>query len=75
MVVKFQAYDAEATGESGICQNADYDAAVSFSFDAPALEANGATFTITSPYEGAKNYYSYGEVVDQRLFHQARHFG
>ena len=57
MVVKFQAYDAEATGESGICQNADYDAAVSFSFDAPALEANGATFTITSPYEGAKNYY------------------
>ncbi len=57
MVVKFQAYDAEATGESGICQNADYDAAVSFSFDAPTLEANGATFTITSPYEGAKNYY------------------
>jgi hypothetical protein len=60
MVVKFQAYydlGGGTASEEMICTNADNEAPVSFSFDAPALEANGATFTITSPYEGAKNYY------------------
>ena len=60
MVVKFQAFyntgDGTASAEM-ICPNADNEAPVSFIFDAPALEVNGAAFTVTSPYEGAKNYY------------------
>ena len=61
-IVKFQAYiDAEGNSspiEELKAEGADYEVPVSFSFDAPALTADGATFTITSPYEGAKNYYS-----------------
>ena len=60
MTVKFQAYyDLVGTGtpdEGSICANADNEANVSFSFDAPTIEAVGANVTITSPYEGAKNY-------------------
>ncbi len=60
MVVKFQAFyntgDGTASAEM-ICPNADNEAPVSFIFDAPSLEVNGAAFTVTSPYEGAKNYY------------------
>ena len=37
---------------------AENEVGVNFSFDAPAIEADGANVTITSPYEGAKNFYS-----------------
>ncbi len=60
MVVKFKAYQDWGMGvmEDFECPNADNEAPVSFSFDAPALSVDGATFTVTSPYEGAKNFYS-----------------
>jgi hypothetical protein len=64
MTVKFQAYldiDGQPHDEDGmICDGADVDANVSFKFDAPAINADGATFTITSPYEdqGGTNYYT-----------------
>ena len=58
--IRFQAYLDGGTGadENLILPGADNDGIVSFSFDAPALEVNGASFTVTSPYEGAKNFYS-----------------
>jgi len=61
--IKFQAFmDILGTGEitdDDICNGADYDVPVNFIFDAPTIEANGATFTITSPYaeQNGKNYY------------------
>ena len=67
MTVKFQAYmDLVGNGnmsdimEEDICDGADNEANVSFSFDAPAIQADGASVTITSPYagQGATNYYS-----------------
>ena len=65
MTVKFQAYQDWGTGadEGFICPNADYDVTASFKFDAPAINANGATFEIVSPYEGqgATNYFSLGD--------------
>ena len=72
MTVKFQAYqDMMGDGtpmEDFICTNADNEAAVSFSFDAPTIEANGATFTITTPYaeQNGKNFYTIngGEAVE-----------
>ena len=68
--VKFQAFmDLLGTGEitdEDICDGADNEANVSFSFDAPAINADGANITITSTYEGAKNFYSLngGEAVE-----------
>ena len=59
MTVKFQAFLDLGTGvadEGGRIENADNEGIVSFSFNAPTIEANGAQVTITSPYEGAKNY-------------------
>ena len=58
MTVKFQAYQDWGMGadEGFICQNADNEANVTFSFDAPTIEAVGANVTVTSPYEGAKNF-------------------
>ncbi len=60
MTIKFQAYqDMFGNGtpmEDFICANADNEANVNFLFDAPTIEANGAQVTITSPYEGAKNF-------------------
>ena len=68
MTVKFQAYQDWGTGadEGFICDGADNEANVSFSFDAPAINADGANITITSTYEGAKNFYSLngGEAVE-----------
>lgn len=60
MVVKFQAYQDWGLGadEGFICDGADNDANVNFSFDAPSIDALGANVTITSPYEGAKNFYT-----------------
>ena len=57
--VKFQAYfdfDNGKANKDYICEGADNEANVNFSFDAPTIEANGAQVTITSPYEGAKNF-------------------
>ena len=67
-VIKFQAFldGGEGTPLDDLkCEGADNEAPVSFIFDAPALEVNGAAFTVTSPYEGAKNFFSYGEVANQ----------
>ena len=60
MTVKFQAYQDWGTGadEGFKCDGADNEGNVNFSFDAPAITAEGANVTITSPYEGAKNFYS-----------------
>ena len=63
MTVKFQAYsDMFGTGipdEGFKCDGADNDGNVNFVFDAPAIAADGATFTITSPYaeQNGVNYY------------------
>lgn len=56
MTVKFQAFT-----EAGICEGADNDGIVSFSFNAPTITVDGANVTISSEYEGAKNYYTVGE--------------
>ena len=63
--LKFQAFVMGAP-----VPDADNEAGVSFSFDAPAIEANGAAVTITSPYEGAKNFYALndGEAVEGSSF-------
>jgi|GEM_PF-854736 methionine-rich copper-binding protein CopC len=67
MTIKFQAYLGEAT-ESKKVANGDNVADVSFRFDAPEIEVDGATFTIVNEAAGAKNYYSYsspnGNVTD-----------
>ena len=61
MTLKFQAYmdlgDGTAS-EDAIMPNADNEANVSFSFDAPAIEAEGANVTIVSPYENVRNFLS-----------------
>jgi hypothetical protein len=61
MNIKFQAYYDDGNGhatEELKCEDANNEAVVSFSFDAPSLTVEGATFTIATPYENAKNYYS-----------------
>ena len=60
MTIKFQAYQDWGMGadEGFICDGADNEANVSFSFDAPSISAEGGNVTITSPYEGAKNFYT-----------------
>ena len=67
-VIKFQAFLDGGDGKPNDelkCEGADNEAPVTFSFDAPILEAHGGSFSVLSPYYGAKNYFSYGEVVDQ----------
>lgn len=50
--LKFQAF------MSGMAvPDANNEVSVNFSFDAPTIEAEGANVTITSAYEGAKNFY------------------
>ena len=60
MTVKFQAFmDLFGNGQitdDDICDGADVEANVNFKFDAPVISADGANVTITSPYEGAKNF-------------------
>ena len=72
MTVKFQAYQDWGTGadEGFKCDGADNEGNVNFSFDAPTITADGAAVTITSPYEGAKNYYALndGEAVEGSSF-------
>lgn len=61
MTVKFQAYQDWGTGadEGFKCDGADNDGNVNFVFDAPTIDDNGATFTITSPYaeQNGSNFY------------------
>ena len=68
MTLKFQAYaDFMGDGsfdEESICQGADNEGIVSFSFDAPTISVDGGKVTISSEYVGAKNYYKYGEDED-----------
>lgn len=59
MTVKFQAFT-----EAGICEGADNEGIVSFSFNAPTITVDGANVTISSEYEGAKNYYTVGEGAE-----------
>lgn len=57
--LKFQAFMDLGTGtadQSGFLEGADNEANVNFKFEAPSIDADGATVTITSPYEGAENY-------------------
>jgi len=64
--VKFQAYmnlDGKASKDF-ICEGADNEASVSFQFNAPAIAADGANVTVTSAYDGAKNYVSYLDKAD-----------
>lgn len=62
MTVKFQAFmnlgDGKAD-DANICDGADNEANVNFKFDAPSIAADGANFTITSPYaeQGGSNFY------------------
>ena len=68
MTVKFQAFMDMGDGvayEGCEAPGADNDGIVSFSFNAPKINADGANVTIVSEYEGAKNYYSYGDIADQ----------
>ena len=63
MTVKFQAfYDFDENGkldaDDEIADGADNEANVSFSFNAPAIESEGANVTIVSPYENARNFLS-----------------
>ena len=62
--VKFQAFvDSD---EDGIydeeCPGAENEGIVSFSFNAPTISVEGGNVTITSEYEGAQNFYKYGEA-------------
>ena len=57
MTVKFQAWT-----DLGICEGADNEGIVSFSFNAPTISAEGGNVTITSEYEGAQNFYKFGDA-------------
>lgn len=60
MTVKFQAFLDLGDGQPAedlICDGADNEGNVNFSFNAPAISAEGANVTITSEYDGAKNFY------------------
>ena len=59
--LKFQAFVMGAP-----VPDAENEVNVNFSFDAPTITADGAAVTITSPYEGAKNFYALngGDAVE-----------
>lgn len=62
MTVKFQAFMNLGDGKPAddlICDGADNEGNVNFVFGAPAIAADGASFTITSPYaeQNGENYY------------------
>lgn len=59
--LKFQAFVMGAP-----VPDANNEVNVNFSFDAPSITADGAAVTITSPYEGAKNFYALngGDAVE-----------
>ena len=67
MTVKFQAFldfgDGKASDDF-ICTGADNEGIVSFSFDAPTINNEGGNVTLSTGYNNATNFYSYGEVND-----------
>ena len=65
MTVKFQAFMDFGDGQPSddfICPNADNEGNVNFVFNAPTIEVDGATFTITSEYaeQNGSNFYKLG---------------
>ena len=62
--VKFQAFiDYNGVGSADEeCPGAENEGIVSFSFNAPTISADDGNVTITSEYEGAQNFYKYGEA-------------
>ena len=62
--VKFQAFiDYNGVGSADEeCPGAENEGIVSFSFNAPTITADGGNVTITSEYEGAQNFYKYGDA-------------
>ena len=62
--VKFQAFiDYAGVGSADEeCPGAENEGIVSFSFNAPTITADGGNVTITSEYEGAQNFYKYGDA-------------
>ena len=63
MTVKFQAFVDYGDGNAAdICDGADNEGIVSFSFNAPTISAEGGNVTITSEYEGAQNFYKFGDA-------------
>lgn len=63
MTVKFQAFIDYGDGNAAdICEGADNDGIVSFSFNAPTITAEGGNVTITSEYDGAQNFYKFGDA-------------
>ncbi|MBQ4393046.1 MAG: chitobiase/beta-hexosaminidase C-terminal domain-containing protein, partial [Prevotella sp.] len=66
--VKFQAFldlDGGIANDDFICDGADNEANVEFSFNAPTINADGAEVSIVSEYQNATNFYSLndGEFV------------
>ena len=60
MTVKFQAFMDLGDGKPAndlIADGADNEGNVNFTFNSPSITADGANVTITSEYDGAKNYY------------------
>ena len=60
MIVKFQAFMDLGDGKPAndlIADGADNEGNVNFTFNSPSITADGANVTITSEYDGAKNYY------------------
>ena len=67
MTVKFQAFMDLGTGaadEAAILPGADNEVPVSFAFDAPTINADGANVTISSPYaeQNGSNFYKIGDA-------------
>ena len=67
MTVKFQAYMDLGTGaadEAAKLDGADNEAPVSFAFDAPTINADGANVTISTPYaqQNGSNFYKIGDA-------------
>lgn len=62
--VKFQAFiDYSGVGSADEeCPGAENEGIVSFSFNAPTISAEGGNVTITSEYEGAQNFYKFGDA-------------
>lgn len=72
MTVKFQAFMNLGDGKPSadlICDGADNEGNVSFKFDAPTINVEGATFSIVSPYaeQNGKNFFTLtadGEAIE-----------
>ena len=63
--IKFQAYMDFGMGidETGKIEGAENEAAVTFRFNAPEINTDGANVLITSEYENAKNLYTLNDGI------------